>query len=205
MVYDISNPLNERTLAYPGDPRFELRRLRELGKNSDYTLSQLSMGAHCGTHIDAPSHFVAGGDTIDAVPAQRWISRALVCEVAGDKIDAGHIPDEKLIAGMSILFKTHNSSYLRDGAFPPDPCLLTPAAAGKIVSFGLNIAGIDWLTVETGNDGDYPVHQALLSSGVLILESILLDHVPGGIYTLHAAPLAIEGAEGSPARALLVT
>ena len=122
----------------------------------------------------------------------------------GDAITADDVPDSKLSAGMSLLFKTRNSSFLRQGIFPEHPCEITPAAAEKIAALKLGLVGIDWLTVEPGTGGEYPVHAVLLSNEILILESILLDTVPEGEYTLHAAPLAVTGADGAPVRALVL-
>lgn len=205
IVYDISNPLHAGTLAYPGDPAFALERIKHIGPESVYNLSRFTMGTHCGTHLDAPAHFIATGKNIDAFPPDRWISPALVVDVTADMIRPEHIPDDALAPGMAILFKTRNSAFLRAGEFPNDPCLLDPAAARKLAELKVHLVGIDWLTVESGAGDAFPVHEILLGNEILILESVLLDRVPAGRFTLYAAPLAIDGAEGAPARALLVS
>jgi len=204
ILIDISIPLSGETLVYPGDPRFEPARISDAGKGDDYTMTKLSMSVHCGTHIDAPSHFISGGTRISDYPLDRFILDALVVECNGDTVEPHHIPVDQRETGQAILFKTRNSVHLRAGRIPEQPCFISPAAASALVEAGAGLVGIDWLSVEPGTGGEYPVHLTLLSRDILIMETIALDGVAPGRYTLSAFPLALADAEASPVRAVLI-
>ncbi|MCZ7556724.1 MAG: cyclase family protein [Bacteroidia bacterium] len=204
MVYDISRPLDMHTPVYPGDPPFDRTVIHSMREGAGYNLSTLRMSAHIGTHVDAPYHFIDTGLRIDEIPPERWISSAVVVEVSGIPLmDSEHFRNAGLRPGDSVLLKS-NTNRAPD-AHPDDFHAISTDAARWLVERGVNIIGIDALSIEQYHDPSFPVHQILLGAGVLILEGLHLDDVPAGRYTLFVAPLLITGGDGAPARALLMT
>lgn len=204
-VLDISVPLDARTLVYPGDPPFRREIIASIRGGDSYNLSAVSMSAHLGTHIDAPFHFLERGATLDAIDPARWVSDAVVVDTGDARaITADHARAAAPRPGLSVLFRTRNSVLLGERIFVDDFCALTLDAARLLAEAGVNAVGIDYLSVESYADPAYPVHGVLLSAGVLIAENLDLRLAEPGEYTLVLAPLRIAGADGAPARALLL-
>jgi arylformamidase len=168
-----------------------------------YHLSKLSLSAHSGTHIDAPAHFLQNGKTIDQIPAQRWVSPAVVIDLPnGGRISVDQLRGKGIRSGDAVLLKAN--ARRRADAGHDDFSSLTLGAAEYLVSRNINCIGIDALSIESYEDSAWPVHKKLLRADILIIEGLRLRHVNAGRYQLIATPLLITGGDGAPARALLV-
>jgi len=204
--YDISVPLGE-VAAYGSDLPFA-RQVACTADEAGYALSNLSLCAHAGTHLDAPAHLMPGGKTLDQYPAERFILPAQVVEVQ----DRECIPQESLREveasreDYALLFKTENSrqGLLKKKAFCQKFVYLSAGAARMVAQMGARMVGIDCLSVDSYDDLSFPAHRILLEHDVLILEGIDLSSVPPGRYTLICLPLWIAGGEAAPARAVLL-
>jgi len=205
-LYDISVPLGE-VAAYADDLPFE-RLVACRAEETGYALSNLSLSAHAGTHLDAPAHFISGGKTLDQYPAERFILPAQVVEVQ----DHESIPAESLgeveasRMDYALLFKTQNShnGLLKRKEFSRRFVYLSAEAARMAARMGAKLVGIDSLSVDSYDDLSFPAHRILLENDVLILEGIDLFCVPPGRYTLISLPLRIAGGEAAPARSVLL-
>lgn len=180
---DITRTLSPDLPAYTDEERFSLRRT-QLIERDDYNLSLLSMGAHCGTHMDAPAHFLPGGVPIECVPLEILVGNAAVIEIT-DRSLLEDLPDTP-----RLLLRSRDFSGL------------TPGQAQRIVRAGVRLLGTDRLSVAPPDD-EARIHRLLLSQGVWLLENLALEDVPDGAYQLCALPLKIADCEGAPARALL--
>jgi arylformamidase len=169
------------------------------------------MGAHSGTHVDAPVHFIAGGNTVESLPLSVLMGLAEVIEVSPDVL----VIDEDLIQKNCrsnlerVLFKTRNSEFWGspENGFRVDYTYIDPAAAQRLVSLGVKLVGIDYLSIERYQSSTFATHEILLSHGVVVLEGLDLRNVSGGRYELICLPLKIAGGsgDGAPARAILRT
>ena len=193
-IYDISQEVFS-CQVFPGDPAPCKEELGSIEKGGLYNLTAFSMCAHNGTHIDAPSHFIQNGKTVDEIDLQAVIGRAYVAEHRGivtaedaEKIlrQAGEIDAD---AARRILIKGDAEVSLE--------------AAQVFASSGILLLGNESQTVGPKN-APMAVHLALLSVGVVLLEGIRLGDVPTGTYLLNAAPLHLADAEGAPCRAVLL-
>ena len=202
-IIDISRRITADALVYPGDPALEMSSLCEIDSSSPCKVTKLGWTTHFLTHLDLPSHFIAGGHTLDDISLERFVSDALVIEVNGDVITTGHIPVN--IRGKSLLYKTRNSLGVADKNFDHKHVYMNADAARTAVERGANLIGIDYISIDKAGDESYPVHYVLLGSDVLILEGLDLSNVEEGAYTLSALPLKIAGADGSPVRAVLMS
>ena len=208
-IYDVSVPLSATTPTYPGDPGIEIKSWLTLAAGEPANVSLLHFGAHSGTHVDAPSHFIEGAMGVDSLPLSSLIGPAEVVEVP----DAAVVIDEEFIEQNCnrhqerVLFKTRNSQFWNDtaGGFRADYTFITPAAARRLAGLGMKLVGIDYLSIEQFQSGNFEAHRALLSAGVVILEGLDLRKVPAATYELTCLPLRIaEGTQdGGPARAIL--
>lgn len=202
--YDISVTLGAGAVDYPADRPFAIHGAASVDADG-YTLTQLDITAHSGTHIDAPAHLIPGGLTIDNYSVADFVLPVVVVEVSGDFVRPADLDDAGLRAGDAVLFKTSNSArgLCRAGAFTGDYVYIAPEAASLCVEKGIRLVGIDYLSVDKHEDWTFESHKTLLGAGVLILENIDLSAVPPGSYTLFCAPLKIDGCEAAPARAFL--
>ena len=177
MWIDITKPLEPGMTVYPGDPAFELRT----DEYAIYKVSSFSMCVHCGTHIDAPSHFLLEGDTED-YPVSQLCGEAVVLDWR-----EGWLNDA---AGASrVLLRGGNG--------------LTEAEANAAAEAGVVLVGTDRLSIAPF-DNEAATHRALLSKGVCVLENAELSGAPEGKYRLICLPMKLIGAEGAPVRAFLI-
>ncbi|MGB2963197.1 MAG: cyclase family protein [Anaerolineales bacterium] len=205
-LHDISLTLSETLPTWPGDPVIQLRQISSIAEGDDANVTQVSMSVHTGTHIDAPDHFLGNGDTVDNIPLDLLVGKAVVVEI----LTEGTITKEDLKkvgipAGITrILFKTSNSAYWAAGnqEFQEDFIALGEDAAKYLVSIGIEVVGVDYLSVAPYADSA-PTHRVLLEAGILIIEGLDLSRVTPGEYTLLCLPLKIGGSDGAPARVLL--
>ena len=191
-------------LLWPDDPRVQVTQVASIKKGDPYTISQFTCGTHSGTHIDAPYHFTQDGTTIDQVSLNDLIGEALVVQVDADRITADVLRDIAFTTYRRILFKTRNSELLRDEAFHEEYVSLELSAAKVLVENGVRVVGIDYLSIEAYDSADHPVHKLLTEHNVVILEGLDLSAVEPGVYFLVALPLKLQGADGAPARVVLV-
>lgn len=198
-------PLYVGMPAFPGDPTFTSTPVRSLARGDPYNISQIALGTHAGTHVDPPVHFVAGGATTDQLDLDTLNGRCRVVDVDPRSTVVPPESVETLPAGTErVLFRTGNSGrWTEPYRFFPDYVGLAPAAADALARAGVRLVGIDALSVENDATGRFPVHHALLSRGILILEGLLLADVPAGEYLLDCLPLRLRSGDGGPARASL--
>ena len=207
-IYDISVPLRPDLPHWPGEQGLVRRLTSDLMKGDDATVSHLELGAHTGTHIDAPSHFVLDGGGIETVPLDVLTGVAIVADLTN--IDGPISADDlkPLPGGIDrLIVKTRNSGWSRtDTEFRRDYVAFDESAAEWCVEYGVLLLGIDYLSIEPFGGGElgYPTHNTLLEDGVVVIEGLDLEGVEPGPYFLVALPLAIPDADGAPARVVLL-
>ena len=192
MIYDISQELFA-CRVFPGDPAPVREMLADMEKGDIINLTALSLCAHNGTHIDAPSHFIRGGKTVDELDLSVFLGDCFVARHEGavtasdaasilERAARVHAADRILIAGNATV---------------------TEAAAQVFAEARIKLIGNESQTVGP-EDAPMAVHLILLGADILLLEGAVLSHVPEGKYFLSALPLNLGGCEGSPCRAVLI-
>lgn len=172
------------------------------------TVSHLALGAHSGTHVDAPVHFLREGEGIETFSLESFIGPCFVADLRGvtslitaADLERAGIPDDV----ERLLALTRNSGWSRrDQTFRPDYVAFDLSAAEWCVDRGARLLGNDYLSVEAYESEHHQVHKTLLGSGMAILEGLDLDGVSPGGYELAALPINIPGSDGSPVRAVLI-
>ena len=201
--HDISLKLSGETVRWVTAAPFELEERRRMSKGDPNNSSALNMSVHSGTHIDAPFHFVANGNTIDQLPVERFIGPALVYAVEAERyITKEHVAGIRLDGATRVLFKTRNSALLHKQEYDPDFVAFSVEAAQSLVELGVELVGLDYLSVAHA-DEQVPVHRAFLDHGVVLLEGIDLSEVAPGRYELMCLPIPLGDSDGAPCRAVL--
>ena len=207
IIYDISLPISESLITWPSDPPVRMTQPFHLDRGDNATVTRLDMGAHTGTHVDAPAHFILGGAGVDTLDLHVLVGPALVvAALEADALSADVLEALPLPAGTErVLFRTRNSERWARGEreFAKDFVGITEDGAHWLVARGVRLVGVDYLSV--GPFGQTrPTHRVLLRAGVIPVESLNLSGIAPGVYLLVCLPLKIVGIDGAPARAILI-
>jgi arylformamidase len=207
-IHDVSVPLRNEMHFWPGDPEPQITRLQDHARGDEWTTTQLAFCAHVGTHVDAPLHRVRGGNTVDNLDLYTLIGPAYVVdlmgvtsEISGKELSARQIPANV----KRLLFKTRNGKLWSRQGFQKDFVALNEEGARWVVEHGIKLVGMDYLSADIFLTETAPAHDMLLESGVVIVEGMMLNAVEQGWYTLICLPIRVQGADGAPARAVLVS
>jgi arylformamidase len=195
------------TPVYEGDAPMKFDFLRDMRKGDAFTLSVYSLGAHSGTHIDAPMHFIRDGASIDRVPLEALIGHARVIDIADNvqAIDAAELNRHQWRGAPRVLFRTRSSvrGWMTSPTFHRDFAYVAPDAAQLLADAGVQLVGIDYISAEQFGAPAPRTHQILLGKGIPIVEGLSLVSVPAGEYDLIVLPMKVGGHDGAPARAVL--
>ncbi|MGZ3607748.1 MAG: cyclase family protein [Syntrophales bacterium] len=205
---DISLTLKSNMMHWPGDPPVSIERVREMDKGDTVNLSKITMGAHSGTHVDAPVHFIKGAEGVDQLLFDSLMGPARVIEIAdADTIREEDLTDYRIKKGERILLRTQNSikKILYRDVFTEDFVYLEKSAAEFLVSRGIKTLGVDYLSVGGYKKNGPDVHRLLLGAGILIIEGLDLSETPPGLYNMICLPMKILDSDVAPARVILKT
>jgi arylformamidase len=201
---DLTLPIKPDMLCYPGDSPPRLHRLSSLDKGDALTASELSIGCHIGTHVDAPAHFVHGGLTVDQLPAKHFFGPAIVVDLTSCvRIDVGEVDKIRIPSGHHLLLKTANSALLHANDFSESYVHVTREAAEFLVKSEPLSVGIDYYSLDPFGGPKYPAHELIAEKGLPAFVCLDLQSVAEGEYCFSAFALPVLGAEGLPVRALL--
>ena len=209
--YDISVPLTNEMPTYPGDPGLQISDWFTLANGDAANVTHLKLGAHTGTHVDAPAHFIEGAARVESLQLEALIGKAQVIVVPETvlSINKTFVAEQLKPNVTRLLFRTRNSSFWHDHPteFRQDFTYLELEAAEFLVQHSVQLIGIDYLSIEQFRQKQHETHLALLAHGVVILEGLDLSGVPEGLYELICLPMRIRSGkgDGSPARAVLRT
>lgn len=208
-IIDISVAISPSLPVWPGDPHVSIELASSLERGDPANVSRLDIGTHTGTHLDAPWHFIPSGIREDQLPLDVLIGPCWVADLTGlDRhIEASDLELAGIPEGTSrLLLKTRNSELwtTHPETFVPEFVAVSPDAARWIVEYGIQLVGIDYLSIEPFDSPNAETHHILLGAGVIPVETLDLRVVTVGPYTLVCLPLKIAGADGAPCRAVLM-
>ncbi len=193
-IYDISQELFS-CVVYPGDVAPACESVCRTDRGDLYNLTNFSMCAHNGTHVDAPFHFLGDGKTVNQMDLGKMIGMCYVALHEGDldADDAAHMlasaTAENPEAARRILLKGN--------------AIVTRAAAEVFATADMDLIGVESQSVGEV-EAPMVVHKILLAQEIVLLEGIRLGDVAPGVYFLSAPPLCLGGADGAPCRAVLI-
>lgn len=210
-IFDVSVPVSNDVAVYPGDPAPAIRTAKAIERGDIANVTELHLGAHTATHVDAPAHFIEGAGKVSELALDTLIGEALVIEIPvdTDAITAAHVSVEILQGATRVLFKTRNSAFWQSDPhrFREDFTYVDSDAARALVEQGVKLVGIDYLSIESLTAVEPATHLTLLSASVIIVEGLDLSFVHAGRYELICLPLRLAEAtgDGAPARVILRT
>ncbi len=189
-LYDISQEVFS-CCVYEGDPK----PYRHTVRGEIYNLTDFSMCAHNGTHVDAPFHFISEGKTVEQIALEKFVGQCAVICFEGRM--SGENALRVLEKACSYGGECHRRILLSGDA------IVTAEAARVFASEGIYLLGVESQSIgEIGKPME--VHRILLGKEVVLLEGLRLGGVAEGGYFLSAAPLALGGSDGAPCRALII-
>jgi arylformamidase len=202
---DISVPLRSGMVHWPGDPGVEITRVHDMERGDANNVSLLSMGAHTGTHMDAPLHFIAGGAAIDQMEFEATVGKVRVIGIEHPRfIPVDELRPHRLSRGERVLFRTRNSQGCwQSDHFMEDFVYIPEDTARYLTECGVRTVGVDYLSVGGYEANGSEIHRLLLDAGIWIVEGLDLSTVAPGNYELVCLPLRIPGGDGAPARAII--
>jgi len=206
-IIDISLSISNNTLIWPGDPEVSIKKTKNISDDG-FAVSEIHVGSHCATHIDAPSHFIENGKSIDLLDLSIFIGTCLVIDFCtlNRPITSTDIEKKLLELNTSVperlILKTRVNSS-KEFFNTTNQLGINKDAAVFLVSNGCKLVCIDLPSIEPSTS-DMEVHKHLLKSETIIMESVNLTNVDQGHYTLVSLPLKLYDTDASPCRAILV-
>jgi arylformamidase len=211
---DVTLVLNNNLPMMPGDASSEgpvkdptFNRFFDVDKGDGVTMTRIEMNTHDGTHIDAPLHFLKGGQTIDNMPLDTTVGAARVIEIKDPvSIKVKELESYNIQPGERILFKTKNSPHVYDKRREPgNYTYIASETSHYLVEKKVRMIGLDYLTI---GDNKQPknikeVHDTLLGAEIYVIEGLNLAGVKAGDYELICLPLKLEKGDACPCRAIL--
>lgn len=205
-LLDLTMPMSERTIPVPGHPAPQLEPLDPTDDDGlRNTIMRFSI--HTGTHIDAPSHFIPGGATIDEIPIERFwrpgvrldLADAAPGEVIGlARLDAAGFSAENASDAILLLATGWTDRAWQSERLYEDHPILGDDAAQAVAAARPAALGLDF-PVDSGRP--WPNHATLLGAEVLLIENLMgLGALPPDGFELIAFPMRIAGGNGGPAR-----
>jgi len=201
-IYDITPPVSASLAVWPGDTPPTREVLLDMRDGANITLSTLRATVHLGAHADAPSHYGLGAPSIEARSLDPYLGPCRVARVAvarGERIPPGALREPP--GAERVLLAT--GTFPDPGRFNEDFAACSPELIAELHGWGVRLVGIDTPSVDPFDSKDLPSHRACLERDMAILEGLVLDAVPEGLYELIALPLRLEGFDASPVRAVL--
>lgn len=214
-IVELNHSYEELMPVWPTHPKFHCSSEETIaGGDGNYNIL-LHMGDHCGTHVDAPAHFIAGGKTIESISPRNLLGRGIKIDVSflnpNQEITLAMLEDwqaahEDIQAGDIVIFRTGYDEKWRNRpdhqAFIADWPGLSAEGARYLIQQGVNVIGTDAMSLDAYANADYPSHHIVLGAGALIIENLAnLESLPDTFLFL-ALPLRIKGGSASPIRAV---
>lgn len=205
-VIDISWPLSEATTGYKDKKILKFQAVKTFDADG-VRESVITISSQSGTHVDAPSHFLRDGKTIDEISLDRLVGTCMVLDMTEveEKITRADLAefDSQILEGDILLLKTMNSATPATGTFTPHFVYLEHSGAQYLKEKGIKAVGIDYLGIEHSQPG-HLTHKECMHNDVVIIEGLRLNHVEPGEYFFCCLPLYTIGLDGAPARAVLI-
>ena len=191
---------------YPGNPEVTISLEQSIAAGAGANVSAIRFGSHTGTHVDAARHFFPDGQPVDLIPLEKLVGPALVVRFSDEVRAIGETELRQFDLGKHtrILLATRNSALLSKKDFASDYTFLAPDGAAYLVGLGVELVGIDYLSIEQFHSGHHRAHKTLLGKSVVIVEGLDLSAPEPGEYELVCLPLRLAGCDAAPARAILM-
>jgi arylformamidase len=206
-IFDISWPISKATTGYKDRNVVDINEVKNFNHDG-VRETTINLSSHSGTHVDAPSHFLKDGKTIDEIALDRLVGDCIVLDMStcAQRITRNCLMahDADIVENSIILLHTTNSDLSPTDKFNPHFVYLDASGAEYLAEKKIKAVGIDYLGIEHSQPG-HPTHETLMKADILAIEGLRLAHIPAGRYFFVCLPLNMIGTEAAPARAMLMT
>jgi len=199
--YDVSLPVREGMIVYPGNPEPSIRRYSSI-PHEKVNESLITLGSHTGTHVDSKLHIQNDADGAETLPLDSFYGECKVLDLTRveSEIHREDLEGYQIEKRDIVLLKTKNSKRgYRE--FRSDYVHVKLDAVEYLVKAGVKTLGFDYLSVKKMGEDD-EVHEMLINN-LTLFEGLNLAEVPEGTYVFIGLPLRIN-CDGAPARVILV-
>ena len=195
MLYDLTQTVDNDSPVYPGDPRPSIQPITRLDTEG-FVISDLRIGTHIGTHMDAPMHMIVGGKRLKDYPVERFILPATCFDIRRGY--SAQAIAEQVRPGMGVLFYSGASAYWNEARYWHEFPVIPRDVINALISVHASLVGVD--TGSYDQEEGFPVHKALLGADILLLECLTnLAPLIGKEFELMALPLKLAN-DGAPTR-----
>lgn len=208
-IHDITMDVEPGMLYWHEGKAPEVINVTTIKEGAPSNVTRWIIGAHTGTHIDAPRHFIDDGATVEELPLEIFVGRTRVMDLThiGDRTITAEDIDKIGLNGVTrVLFRTTNSDKrIIKKEFSKDWVGVGPDASQYLIDNGVQLVGIDYVTVEAPEHSvEWPTHHILCGNGAIILEGAKVGDIPDGEYFMCCLPMRLKGAEGAATRTILI-
>ena len=203
---DLTYPMTAAMPVYPGTPPPEIHPVARFAGNG-FRERQLTFCSHTGTHMDAPSHLLKRGKTLDQYSIDHFFGTGLCIDIRRThtrSIEWTSLQryQDELSNSDFVLLRTGWGRYWGSSRYYQGYPVLSAPAANRLAEFKLKGIGVDTLSVDKDDTTDYTVHRILLENRILVIENLAnLDRLPEGRFAeLVCLPLHITESDGAPTR-----
>jgi arylformamidase len=203
-IVDLSHHYEDGMPIFPGlaDPSF--KPVAEVERDG-YAMSEYRLLNHIGTHVDAPAHQIAGGDTLDQIGLERLVTDAVTIDVSDREpgpLTEGELAPrlDKVRAGDIVFLYSDNARNWGSDAYWTGWSYPDAEAARALIRRGISAIGFDGPSADPVDSTTFELHRIWLGAGRMIIENATnLDQLPERAQVV-VAPLKVRDANGAPAR-----
>jgi kynurenine formamidase len=204
-VVDLTHSFRNGMPVFPGLPQPSFEPIAKVEEDG-YAMTRYALLNHIGTHVDAPAHQIAGGDTLDEIPLDRLVTDAVRIDVSrrtphGAIALAELEPElERVRRGDIVLFYSDNARNYGTDAYWTGWSYPDADASRALIERGVSAVGFDGPSADPVDSTTFDLHRVWLGAGRMILENVNnLDALPERTRVV-VAPMKVEQANGAPTR-----
>jgi arylformamidase len=203
-VVDLSQHYEDGMPVFPGLPDPAFKPIANVEQDG-YAMSEYHLVNHIGTHVDAPAHQIAGGDTLDAIGLERLVTDAVTIDVSRrppGAISADELAPEldRVRTGDIVFLYSDNARNWGSDAYWTGWSYPDAGAARALIERGISAIGFDGPSADPVDTTTYELHRVWLGAGRMIIENVTnLDQLPNRAQVV-VAPMKVRDANGAPAR-----
>lgn len=202
-IWDLTQTIHPDLEAWPGEPKFSKHESATISDQCPVNVGVYTMSAHTGTHADSPYHYDAEGLDMASCDLNTFIGKCQLLDVTSHQgiVSMEDIKEVQWKCTERILFRTYEK--FPHNQWNENFTAIHPEVINHLASIGCKLIGTDAASVDPQTSKTLDAHMAVKINDMRILEGLVLENIPEGVYELIALPLKIQGGDGSPLRAVL--
>lgn len=205
MHTDLSLSIKPGMLRFPDDPnpRFDTQKVPY--GDGKITLSEIHLGVHLGTHVDAPAHFIDGGMTVDKIPVHIFLGEVYVLDLSSidGPVTREILKTKAIPENAKIFIKTQNSNLLNSPEYAANHVYLESDAANYLVERKTQLLGFDYYNIDSTKIQTLDAHMVMAKAKIPVIVAVDMSNITEGRYAFSALPLSLNELEASPVRVVL--